>query len=291
MLEFTTQMIEMAAKVIREGKDSIHLNKTWLRIHEFGRVGTRSGTRLTFSQPDRRNLHQLLLDQTGFDAWKDDLALLNQGRANVALTFRNEKLAKKKVREDLVTVSSRSGTVRLASGDYRHPRGGCIQVPFSEIHQAASVVLVENLSVMLIPEEYLWPDIISEEAVLLFRGGPQDNPAAVTQALSGVAEIVAFPDFDPQGLLNSLTLKRCVGIIHPSAIAAQAAKACQRDKPSSFAQQHDARRWLEAKRSIQFVDYMLRDGVAITQESMQGVELVHSRLFAAEGLEPRKYEL
>ncbi|WP_419226505.1 hypothetical protein [Pseudomonas aeruginosa] len=77
-----------------------------------------------------------------------------------------------------------------------------------------------------------------------------------------------------------MTLKRCVGIIHPSVTAIQAAKACQRDKPSSFARQHDARRWLEAKRSIKSVDYMLREGIAITQESMQGVELVHSKLFA-----------
>ncbi|MGM3387258.1 hypothetical protein KXR94_06365 [Stutzerimonas stutzeri] len=111
------------------------------------------------------------------------------------------------------------------------------------------------------------------------------GPTALEVADSGVAEIVAFPDFDPQGLLNSLTLKRCIGIIHPSVIAAEAAKACQRDKPSSFARQHDARRWLEAKRSFQFVDYMLREGVAITQESMQGVELVYSRLFAEQGLE------
>lgn len=74
-------------------------------------------------------------------------------------------------------------------------------------------------------------------------------------------------------------------LAHPSVNAAQAAKVCQRDKPSSFSRQHDARRWLEAKRSIQFVDYMLREGLAMTQESMQGVELVHSRLIAEESLE------
>jgi hypothetical protein len=256
---------------IRQDARKVQINATWSRLNKDYKIGKKLGNNyLTLTESDLQTARLMLKKETGVDALNLSLEELEGDRLAVAKKSRNEKLARTKTGDRIVMVASVSGQLQLATGVYTHPVGGSLSVPAEELHGLDTVLLVENQAVMYAVHEYRWPSEV-KHLPMLFRGSPQITPAAVTKALSGVKRVICFPDYDPQGWMNTLTAK-AHGIVVPSMSAIEDIVSEEWDKPQDYEKQHVAREWLE-KVDLPLVQDMLKRELALSQESMAGMEL------------------
>ncbi|WP_223527290.1 hypothetical protein [Pseudomonas sp. BF-B-26] len=256
---------------IRQDARKVQINATWSRLNNDYKIGKKLGNNyLSLTEADLQTVRMMLKKEAGMDALNVSLEDLEGDRLAVAKKSRNEKLARFKTGDRIVMVASVSGQLQLASGVYSHPVGGSLSVPAKELHGLDTVILVENQAVMYAVHEYRWPNEV-KHLPMLFRGSPQITPAAVTKALSGVKQVICFPDYDPQGWMNTLTA-RAHGIVVPSMSAIESIVFEEWDKPLDYAKQHVARGWLGGV-DLPRVQDMLRRELALSQESMAGMEL------------------
>lgn len=145
-----------------------------------------------------------------------------------------------------------------------------------DLHGLEKVLLVENLSVMLAAHRYQLPTEL-QGVPMLFRGDRQWSPRAVSAAREGISDLISFPDYDPQGLMNSLTAGASAVVVPAPATIAHILEA-RLNKPADFDRQSAAVEWLE-RRGGTIVADMLRRRLAISQESMAGqvLELIALR--------------
>lgn len=256
---------------IRQDARKVQINATWLRLNNDYKIGKKLGNNfLSLTEDDLQTVRMMLKKEAGVDALHVSLEELEGDRLAMAKKSRNEKLARLKTGDRIVMVASVSGQLQLASGMYNHPVGGSLSVPAEEFHGLDTVLLVENQAVMYAVHEYRWPSEV-KHLPMLFRGSPQITPAAVTKALSGVNQVISFPDYDPQGWMNSLTAK-ARGIVVPSMRAINTIVFEEWDKPMDYEKQCVAREWL-GRVDLPRVQDMLRRKLALSQESMAGMEL------------------
>ena len=236
-------------------------------------IGTLIGESiLQLSETDHRTLLALVKKNVNLNALQQNVDTLKGDRMTLAAQTKNEKLSRLAVAADIVMVASLSGELALPSGIYRHPVGGALLVPAEDLQGLQQIVLVENLSVMYSLQRYLWPQSV-RNLPMLFRGSPQHSPAAVTIALNRVSEVVCFPDYDPQGLMNSLTQHHARALIIPTAITVDSLVKAGLSKPADFAKQQSARDWLRSRQLALPLRRMLDHELALSQESMAGMEL------------------
>lgn len=109
---------------------------------------------------------------------------------------------------------------------------------------------------------------------MLFRGDRQWSPKAVSAARVGITDLISFPDYDPQGLMNSLTAGASAVVVPAPATIARILEA-RLNKPADFDRQSSAVAWLE-RRGCSIAADLLRRRLAISQESMadQVLELI-----------------
>lgn len=263
--------IHTVTAALRRNSSKVSLNSTWIRLNEDYGIGTLIGTStLRLSEADHGTLRAMLKRDMTFDPLVDSAAALEGDRMELAHKVRDEKVSRKTVADHIVMVAALSGEMTLASGTYRHPVGGTLSVPADELHGIKQVLLIENLHVMFALQRYQWPEEV-KHLPMLFRGSPQITPKAVKSALSGIEQLISFPDFDPQGWMNTLTAK-AHAIIIPSAEAVKRIVDAKLDKPRDFDKQLNARIWL-GKHEVEQVRAMLRDELAISQESMAEMPL------------------
>ncbi|HGM6965044.1 TPA: hypothetical protein ACKQDH_002530 [Pseudomonas aeruginosa] len=263
--------IATVTNAVRRHSDKVQLNSTWTRLNQDYGIGTRNGSGvLQLTESDHRTLRAMLHRDMAFDPLLHGASALSGDRLDLASRTRNEKVSRAKIADRIVMIASLSGELTLASGSFRHPIGGTLSVPAKEMQGLDRVLLIENLHVMFGLHQYLWP-VEVRHLPMLFRGSPQITPAAVTTALSGVSEVVCFPDYDPQGWMNALTLN-ARAIVLPARSTIQRIVFDKLDKPRDFAKQHAAQDWLRAQQ-IGAVDTFLRQEVAISQEAMAGMAL------------------
>lgn len=267
----TIRAIKPVVIAIRQDARRVQINATWSKLNKDYNIGTKVGSnQLALTEVELHTIRMMLKREAGVDALHVSLEELEGDRIAVAKKSRNEKLARLKTGDRIVMVASVSGQLQLASGSFSHPVGGSLSVPAEELHGLEAVLLVENQAVMFAAHEYRWPSEV-QHLPLVFRGSPQITPAAVTKALSGVKQIICFPDYDPQGWMNTLTAK-ANGIVVPSMSAIDDIVAEEWDKPQDYTKQHVAREWL-GKVNIPRVNDMLARELALSQESMAGMEL------------------
>ncbi|AVX22941.1 Uncharacterized protein ALO42_02424 [Pseudomonas syringae pv. atrofaciens] len=261
---------------IRQDARKVKINATWLSLNTTYSIGKRLGaTYLTLTNTELHTVRMMLQRETGIDALLVSMEELEGDRLALAKKSRNEKLARLRPGDFVVMVASLSGQIKLATGVYSHPARGTLNVPAEELHGLDTVILVENQAVMFAVNEYHWPSNVLH-LPMLFRGSPQITPAAVTRALSGVKNVICFPDFDPQGWMNTLTA-RAQGIVVPSANTIVEIIVSERDKPQDYAKQDVARAWLQ-RVPLPMVQDMLSRKLALSQESMAGMELEYLSL-------------
>ncbi|HCE0605660.1 DUF7281 domain-containing protein [Pseudomonas aeruginosa] len=261
-------------KAVRRNQDKITLTDTWRQIHELYGVGTKLGTStLLLTTADHQTLLALVRKDMSLDPLRHSTAALEGDRLALAAISRNEKVSGRTVGEGLVLVAQPSGRVLLPSGDYQHPRGGTLNVQASDLHGLERVLLVENLSVMLAAHRYQLPAEL-QDVPMLFRGDRQWSPKAVSAARVGITDLISFPDYDPQGLMNSLTAGASAVVVPAPATIARILEA-RLNKPADFDRQSSAVAWLERRGCSIAADLLCRR-LAISQESMadQALELM-----------------
>lgn len=262
---------------VRRNKDKISLTDTWRQIHQLYGVGTKHGTSaLVLTAEDHQTLLALVRKDMSLDPLEHSTAALEGDRLALAAISRNEKISGRAVGEGLVLVAHPSGRVLLPSGEYQHPRGGTLNVQGIDLHGLERVLLVENLSVMLAAHRYQLPTEL-QDVPMLFRGDRQWSPRAVSAAREGISDLISFPDYDPQGLMNSLTAGASAVVVPASATIARILEA-RLNKPADFDRQSAAVEWLERGGAAIAADMLCRR-LAISQESMAGqvLELIALR--------------
>lgn len=271
----TLKTIERA---LVEARMRVTLTKTWRDLHHQYGVGRLDGRMLALTASDRATLRELVKHHCNIDLLAGGGQTLQRiadaGRMELSQEIPNEKLSGAAVASDMVLIGSPMGTVPLPGRSVNIPPDMLIQCHYSHLHGLSRVVLVENLAVMYALNRYRWPEGLAD-AVMLFRGSPQMVPAAVTNALRGVDEVVCFPDFDPQGFLNSLTQPGCTGIVMPTWPAVRSLREKGLIKVATFDKQHKARQWLTDRVSAYAPAHtMLVERLAIAQEAMPDCDLV-----------------
>lgn len=262
---------------VRRNQDKITLTDTWRQIHQLYGVGTKLGTSaLLLTAADHQTLLALVRKDMSLDPLEHSTAALEGDRLALAAISRNEKISGRAVGEGLVLVAHPSGRVLLPSGEYQHPRGGTLNVQAIDLHGVEKVLLVENLSVMIAAHRYQLP-VELQDVPMLFRGDRQWSPRAVSAAREGISDLISFPDYDPQGLMNSLTAGASAVVVPAPATITRILEA-RLNKPADFDRQSAAVEWLE-RRGGAIVADMLRRRLAISQESMAGqvLELIALR--------------
>ncbi|MED5609493.1 hypothetical protein VV867_17485 [Pseudomonas sp. JH-2] len=265
--------IRAIADAVAFVKDYVPANKLWKRLNAQYEIGTKQGARFSLTAADHKYLRDLVRNEYGFDLLKERPLDGELDRMSLAQKTRSEKLSGEEVSRDIILVGSGCGVLSLPEGDFTLPTGAVLQLQASALHGAEQVVLVENLSPMYHLHHYLWPVGMSRTP-MIFRGSPQYSPAAVAKALAGVRRVICFPDFDPQGLLNSFCTDKADGLVIPTK-KTRSELICRRlDKPHDFTRQVEARDWLRKQRlGLEYVSDLLASETGFSQESMVGLDL------------------
>lgn len=278
-MDFNKSILLTIDKALRSYTDTVVMNRTWQQLHNTFEIGQLTGAnKLALSSKDHRHLRDLVSQHTGIDPLDVDSEkslnnIIHGSRIDIAKHLPNEKLSGRPVSDDVVLVGSPTGCLRLAGGDITLLPGMTLNCHYSDLRGLRQVVLVENLAVMYHLHQFQWPDGF-ENSVMLFRGAVKQSPLAVTQAVNFVDEVVCFPDYDPQGLMNSLTQRKSIATILPSAESISVLTARGLNKSPVFAAQDDARMWLTHNAAnLPYVERMLRERLALSQEGMLGFEL------------------
>ena len=256
-------------------------------MHTLYDIGQLKGAnRLALSDNDRRHLRELVKHQTGVDLLAVDhemslSRLKGASRLDIARHLPNEKLSGRSVTEDIVLIGSATGRIVLPGGTIDVLPGMTVSCHHKHLHGLHRVILVENLATMHALEQYPWPAQL-DGSVMLFRGSVSQSPKAVTEVVNQAREVVCFPDYDPQGVMNSLTQSKSAGIVMPdkSGIDLMLAKGLNKD--DLFFKQDAAKQWLRTNAStLPYVADMLIRGIALSQEAMtqcQTMVVVSTRL-------------
>lgn len=277
---FNRSVLAAIENALKKGKSKVPLNGIWKGLNETYGVGQRIGatSSLELRSSDYSLLRVLVKQNTGLDVLDQDGSISlstarEADRMTLAQHIPNEKTFGVRVAADKVLVSSVTGRLTLSDGEYRIPAGSALSCHYSQLQGLKQVVLVENLAPMYALDRYAFPDELVD-VPMLYRGSPHHLVEAVTQGLEGVDQVICFPDYDPRGLLNSLTQKKGVGLIVPHGTTIDALIGARLTKHDDFDRQSAERTWLQANaRHYQFVDRMLSDRLALSQEAMAGYPL------------------
>lgn len=280
VMEFNKAVLTTIDNTLRSGKSQVRLSGTWKKLHDQFGVGRRVGAtqNLSLAPSDIVLLRELVRKHTQVDLLDLDggytLSSLQQAdRLETARHLPNEKLSGVSVARDIVLIGSATGRLDLPSEQYQIPTGAALSCHFSCLNGLDQVVLIENLAVMYALDRYEWPESVVDR-VMLFRGSPQHSPKAVSNAIMGVGEVIAFPDYDPQGLMNSFLQTKATGMIIPSMLTVDQLVSRGMNKTPEYQKQEVARQWLASKRiDDECVKRMLDQKLALSQESMLGYEL------------------
>lgn len=273
-MEFTRAALNTIDKALRSNAAAVAYNRTWQHLHAMHDIGQPKGAnRLALSDKDRRHLRDLVKNQTGVDLLAVDhemslSRLKDASRLDIARHLPNEKLSGRIVTEDMVLIGSATGRIALAGGAIEVLPGMTVNCHHKHLHGLHSVILVENLAAMHALDQYPWPTQL-EGSVMLFRGSVSQSPKAVTEVVNRVSEVVCFPDYDPQGVMNSLTQSKSSGIVMPDKAGIDLMLAKGLNKDDLFFKQDAAKRWLQTSAStLPYVSDMLSRGIALSQEAM-----------------------
>lgn len=283
-MDFTRAALNTIDKALRSHAATVTHNRTWQQLHTLYDIGQLKGSnRLALSSKDHRHLRELVKQQTGVDLLAVDnemslRRLKDASRLDIASHLPNEKLSGRSVTEEMVLIGSATGRIALPSGSIDVLPGMTISCHHKHLHGLHRVILVENLATMHALEKYPWPAQL-DGAVMLFRGSVSQSPKAVTEVVNQVGEVVCFPDYDPQGVMNTLTQSKSAGIVVPDKEGIDLLLTKGLNKNDLFSKQDAAKQWLRTSAStLPYVADMLSRRIALSQEAMTQCQamVVHS---------------
>lgn len=180
----------------------------------FGRVVGRVW-RLTAA--DRQRISAYLREVEGIDPATPPDAWQERSRIEAAGIGRNEKLAGRRPRAGRIALRAPGG-LRFGEGSLSLPARAFIDLPVDAAtglrHDA--IVLIENFEAFIYFEEAN-AGLPCSTPLLAFRGDGINTPDAMLEFLRLTKlPVIAWPDFDPAGLLLSSGLPGLSGILAPA---------------------------------------------------------------------------
>lgn len=179
--------------------------------------------------------------------------------------------------ENMVIVASATERLVLSDSTISHTRNGAaiIQCEQAVRHQHTSLICVESMDALLNIRNFLFPSIVGERPLFIYRGSLQHTPAAVLRVIEAQPDgVIAFNHYDPPSVRVSLgELPNVKGAIFPSrsTCANLAAKVpgTITDRVRAWA----SAQWLERYRNFEPVGRLLDHHYHISQPQMQGCML------------------
>lgn len=245
-----SRTLRALSRAIREARDEVPLNQTWKRIHHSMEVGRPVGKRLFLSPRERQMLREILVKEEGHDPFENALpSSQSVSRTEMAAVTNNEKVSRRRVKEDLVLIRGLSARVpgmeclELAAG-------GHVGVPWQSVspHMRDSVLVVENFETFSRIGDCRLPDsLVKRDPLVVYRGDVQATPAAVVSLLRAWSgDVIGFGDFDPAGVLYASGLPSVNRIVMPDIPVDELERMSIKGR---FYDQHD--QWLSLKNRYQ----------------------------------------
>ena len=183
-------------------------------VLEYYQCGRIQNNKLIFNAQDKRSLRSQIKTELGIDPFETHK--LPDTRIEVAEFHDNEKLAKSPVSHDHVLVNSPTGILQINGQKIQLqpefiPAAGmmCLSSGIAQIDHA-SIVVVENLSIMELCRSFTLPSLI-QKALWVYRG--DNKSGAKVDACHDLLnrygkdkDVIVFSDMDPKGLEISLTI-------------------------------------------------------------------------------------
>lgn len=180
----------------------------------FGRI---AGRVWRLSIADRNRISAYLREVEGIDPATPPDAWQERSRIEATGLGRNEKLAGRRPRAGRVALRAPGG-LRFGEGSFSLPARAFIDLPVEAAIglQHDAIVLIENFEAFVCFEAAK-AELPYSTPLLAFRGDGINTPDAMLEFLR-LAElpVIAWPDFDPAGLLLSSGLPGLSGILGPT---------------------------------------------------------------------------
>ena len=173
----------------------------------FGRI---AGRRWLVGRDDRARIESYLLTVERVDPATDALAWADADRIGATRLGANEKLAGRQPREGRVALRAPGG-IRMDGRVLDLPKSACLDLRVNEAmrfdHDA--LIVVENFEAFVNFEDACI-DMPFVRPLLVFRGDAVNTQDAVLSLLQHASlPVIAWPDFDPAGLLIAKALPHC----------------------------------------------------------------------------------
>jgi len=270
MPSLTKQHVKIISTALKNQSSRVKATPTWRKlVDEYG-LGEMRGSHIHLTRQDRKAWRELLVAECGFDPTQEGLS---GNRTEVASRTPNEKWSTESVWANMVSVTALGGDLVTAEG-----RCGIVHGVEYRVQSAAlqpsdyeALLIVENYEAFLFIHQFQLPEL--GHVLVLYRG--HDATArAVMRLLERVAgiPIIGFTDPDPAGIGILVDNPRFTHALVPGITALASAPTLA----ERFALQLAARPRLKeqcTERSEDFrhyVDWVLEEGVAISQEWLLG---------------------
>lgn len=247
-------------------------NKTWDQLNKDKGIGVlRRGCEYELTDRDYRWISsELDRNIKNTDNVKTGATTLNN-RIDSAAMYRNEKMLKKGVFEDILYFATNQDPV---FSDCIKPCFFGVAIQDIEIQNIKKIIVVENGT--MITHANSWRQLLPEEwreSLITYRGHAKNNKALqqLLHCLPKSAHLAVFSDFDPYGIIIADHLLKhaqqaSVSIIVPS---------CYQDKnwwlednqKTLFSKQSSRRATIKNKKLEGLYKYILENKIAVTQEN------------------------
>jgi hypothetical protein len=180
----------------------------------FGRI---AGRRWLVARDDRARIESYLLTVERVDPATDALAWDDADRIGATRLGANEKLAGRQPREGRVALRAPGG-IRMGGSQLDLPKSAYLDLRVSETMQLDhdALIVVENFEAFVSFEDACI-ETRFEKPLLVFRGDAVNTQDAVLSLLLHASlPVIAWPDFDPAGLLIAKALPHCREMIAPA---------------------------------------------------------------------------
>jgi hypothetical protein len=187
-------------------------------------VGRRVGSLWRFSQSDKEKIATYLVNEAKVDPNQSLDAWNNESRHGALKKGGDEKYANKRLRGKRVAVKSLPGRPLLLGSTPLHlPPGACLDIDrhwVAEQFGHDSVLLIENWENFELTHETPLLKQLPGNPLVVFRGAPGSYKTDSSQALLADLKlpVIAFTDYDPEGLCIAATLPGFSRYLAPSDI-------------------------------------------------------------------------
>lgn len=175
-------------------------------------IGKRVGAVWRFNQADKEALAVIMRNEAKVDPGTDIDAWNGIPRHEALQQGGNEKYSSKRLRENRVAIKSLPGKPLLIGSSALHlPDGACLDYDFTLlINQCGhdSVLLIENWENFELTHQTPFLETLPGNPLVVFRGAPGSYSAKCSNRLLielGLP-VIAFTDYDPEGLVIAATL-------------------------------------------------------------------------------------